>query len=415
VPRQVTLVLQSAEGALVGALDPFTVELPWWSEIAGVVEAARRERGGDVAVLRLLHAEPDPNDPSNMGGTVTYAAELLAGRPADLRAVDADDASAALGDDPLRLPYARPGGPAHELGWAGQALAANGREPSGPPQQQRTWNLSSIWVLPTTTGPVWLKSVPPFFAHEGRVIEWLADPALPPLIASSRERVLMADIAGVDQYDASLPILERAVTTLVAMQHRVCDRLDELFALGLPDWRWPALRRLVDDVVDRHRHELDDAERRGLDALLDGFAARCDAIDACDLPMTLVHGDFHPGNLRGDGEGLRILDWGDCGVGHPLFDVAAMVERLDAARSGPLATRWAREWIERRPGSDPRRAAMLVEPIAALRQAVVYRGFLDRIEPSERCYHATDPALWLRRAAGTPDLQGGAGEASEVP
>jgi hypothetical protein len=36
----------------------------------------------------------------------------------------------------------------------------------------------------------------------------------------------------------------------------------------------------------------------------------------------------------------------------------------------------------------------------AVRQAVIYRGFLDRIEPDERIYHAADPATWLRRAAG---------------
>ena len=38
------------------------------------------------------------------------------------------------------------------------------------------------------------------------------------------------------------------------------------------------------------------------------------------------------------------------------------------------------------------------EVIAALRQAVIYQGFLDAIEPSERIYHEQDPAEWLRRA-----------------
>ena len=113
--------------------------------------------------------------------------------------------------------------------------------------------------------------------------------------------------------------------------------------------------------------------------------------------MTLVHGDFHPGNLRGDDAHLVLLDWGDCGVGHPLFDVPAMVSKLDSDRSVPLMTAWTRHWRERCPGSDPSRAVTLIEPIAALRQAVIYRGFLDRIEPSERCYHASDPALWLAR------------------
>jgi hypothetical protein len=51
------------------------------------------------------------------------------------------------------------------------------------------------------------------------------------------------------------------------------------------------------------------------------------------------------------------------------------------------------------PGCEPERAASLLEPVAALRQAVIYQSFLDGIEPAERVYHASDPALWLQRAA----------------
>ncbi|MEO1248940.1 MAG: phosphotransferase, partial [Pseudomonadota bacterium] len=29
----------------------------------------------------------------------------------------------------------------------------------------------------------------------------------------------------------------------------------------------------------------------------------------------MVHGDFHPGNVRGDGNRLTLIDWGDCGIG----------------------------------------------------------------------------------------------------
>jgi Phosphotransferase enzyme family len=266
----------------------------------------------------------------------------------------------------------------------------------------RTWNLSSIWTIPTHAGRVWLKSVPPFFAHEGAIIEWLGEPALPPLLGSSPGRVLMADIVGDDQYDASLATLERAIATLVAIQARVNSEVEELREIGLADWRWPALRPRIDDVADRHRHELDPAQQRALDRLIGTLDARCADIDACGLPMTLVHGDFHPGNLRGDDNDLFILDWGDCGVGHPLFDVAAMVQGLDAEPRAAVMTAWTRAWFQYRPGSDPGRAAALLEPVAALRQAVIYRGFLDGIEPSERCFHASDPAIWLRRAVDLP-------------
>jgi hypothetical protein len=56
-------------------------------------------------------------------------------------------------------------------------------------------------------------------------------------------------------------------------------------------------------------------------------------------------------------------------------------------------------WERAVPGSDPTQAARLLEPIAALRQAVIYEMFLAGIEPDERIYHARDPVIWLERAA----------------
>ena len=62
------------------------------------------------------------------------------------------------------------------------------------------------------------------------------------------------------------------------------------------------------------------------------------------------------------------------------------------------------------PGSDPARAAALLTPVAALRQALIYQIFLDGIEPDERVYHAADPAHWLARAVvGAPDSSAVAG------
>ena len=394
-------MLQAADGSIVGALEPFTVPQPWWPEVADVVEEARRQRAIDVTVLRILHARPDPEDPSGMGGDVTYVAELHGAAPRDLRAPDPRVAAEALEEQPLRLPFARLGGPARELAWAQQMLAARARPQTGPARQIRTCNLSGIWSIPTAAGTVWLKSVPPFFAHEGAVIEFLSDPALPTLVAAARGRMVTEEIPGIDLYDAPLAMLERAVSTLVALQDRVADRIDELFALGLPDWRWPAFEPRMRDVIARHGYELDGPERAALDRLVEGFDARCAAIDACGLPMTLVHGDFHPGNLRGDGRQLTLLDWGDSGVGHPLFDLPAMVERIEPSSRDEFVARWARAWQERRPDADPVRAARLVEPLAGIRQALIYRHFLDHIEPSEHRYHERDPGRWLRRVAAS--------------
>jgi hypothetical protein len=93
------------------------------------------------------------------------------------------------------------------------------------------------------------------------------------------------------------------------------------------------------------------------------------------------------------------LDWGDSGVGHPLLDQSAFLSRIPDEQVRPSSERWNRRWREASPGADPARAARLLGPIAAARQAVIYQGFLDRIEPSEHPYHRADPLDWLERTA----------------
>jgi aminoglycoside phosphotransferase (APT) family kinase protein len=138
-------------------------------------------------------------------------------------------------------------------------------------------------------------------------------------------------------------------------------------------------------------------------AILAGFAARLAdrfaQIAACGLPDTLVHGDFHPGNLRGGPDALTLLDWGDSFVGCPLLDQPAFLDRIADENVSPARRRWHEAWRAAAPGSDPTRASALLAPIARARQAATYQAFLDQIEPSEHPYHAADPGERLQRTA----------------
>jgi hypothetical protein len=80
-----------------------------------------------------------------------------------------------------------------------------------------------------------------------------------------------------------------------------------------------------------------------------------------------------------------------------LLDLTAFIDRA-ADDPRRLEEHWLRRWAEHVPGSDPRRAAELVAPIGALRQAIIYRMFLDGIEETERVYHRDDVAIALRLA-----------------
>lgn len=386
--RTAKIVLVTADGVPVGALPPVPVATPWWQDIAPVVAAVREHHGVDVTILRLLETERSQMP----GGLVTYLGEIASPVPAE-------PWNGVLVDHPLRQSYARPGGPAADLAWAKHVLAQRGLTLSAPPVQIRSWNLSSLWRLPIAGGDAWLKVVPPFFAHEGNMLELLAGDCAPQLLGHDGNRVVLAAVPGEDLYDAALATLRDMVELLVRLQHRFIDCIDDLLAAGLPDWRGAHLTAAIASVFERNRHELTPTQAKTIARFIDGLPARFADVAACGLPDTLVHGDFHPGNLRGDGKTLTLLDWGDSGVGHPLLDQAAFLDRVPASTVPALREHWQRQWQVRSPGSDPDRASKLLGPVAAARQAVIYQKFLDNIEPAEHPYHHADPGNWLRATA----------------
>jgi hypothetical protein len=395
--RTVTLVLCLPDGEVLGVLPSFEVEVPWWQEVGPVVDTARRIHDVDVTVLRLLHGLAD----DACGGPVTYLAQV-ATPPVGELARWHEPCTA----DPQRLPYARPGGPAADLAWADEALSALGMPRTSDARQVRTWNLSSLWRLPTAGGAAWLKVVPPFFAHEGNVIARLDPEVVPPLLATEGPRVLLKEVPGVDLYDAAGPMLARMVSLLVGLQAQWLGRGPELLQLGLPDWRAEPFAALASAMLARTADQLDADTLQTCERVVGGLASRFTAIEACGVPDTLVHGDFHPGNLIGDDTHLVLLDWGDCGLGNPLFDRAAFIPRVPTNQRADLLAKWDGLWRAAVPGCDPARAGELMEPVSALRQAVIYDAFVAAIEPSERVYHATDSARWLRTLAGLHETSG---------
>lgn len=373
--REVTLVVVDADGVARGALPPYEVESPYWQSVSDVVDEARRTFGIEVTVLRILTADPGRTS----GGPVSY---LVQADPIPPRLTDVD---ITLTDDPLRMSYAKPGGPQAVLQWAADALD----RPVTGVRQERTWNLSAVWELSTPTGSVWVKVVPPFFAHEGAVISWLTmqgyDAKVPTLLAHDGPRMLLDHIAGEDLWNAEAGVVADIAEVMHRMQLSSIGDLDGLVARGVPDQRGERLAATVDGVVRRYGADLD----------LDALPARLEAIAACGLPDTLVHGDLHTGNARGDNV---ILDWGDAIISHPGLDILRLTGRLDAATASTIIDSWAGHWLAAYPDSDPLRAVELLRPIEQLRLAAVYARFLDHIEPSEHVYHHADVRRHLDQA-----------------
>lgn len=369
--RTVTLALVTPDGTPLGTTRPYEVEPQWWQEVAPVVAGAREEFGIEVTVLRLVAAErPQPH-----GGAVTYLAEYD-GPPLELGPLQEN----WLTPHPLRMTWAQPGGPAASLRWAGVETGV----------QQRTWNLSSVWRL----DGAWLKEVPPFLRQEPIVVAWLGNrvPTLVPgLLKAAGGRMLLADVPGTDRYDAEPAEIAAMMEDLFEIQSMAVEHVDELVGLGVPDWRADSFIERVTQAADKYADQLTTQERDELGKLVAGLPERFGNLADCGIPDSLVHGDFHPGNVRSDGVRRVILDWTDSVIGHPALDV----------RDEPtLNARWCSLWRQRIPGCEPERALELKRPLGSLRGAAVYDAFLQGIEPSERPYHAADPLDCLRAAIG---------------
>lgn len=239
-------------------------------------------------------------------------------------------------------------------------------------------------------------------AHEGAVLDVLGRQAapVPNLVAfDGRGRILLDHVAGKNQWTAHVDRLVSMVGVLVGIQAEWAGKADAIATLGVHDWQHPAFVAAAADTVTSWSARLPASAAAALQQVVDGLGTRFAAIEACGVPDTLLHGDFHPGNFRSDDTSLVLLDWGDCGFGHALLDMAGFLETIDAGCREAVERRWLSAWSNLCPGSDPDRAAELVRPLAALRRAAVYHRFLETFEPSERPYHESDVPRWLLTAA----------------
>jgi Phosphotransferase enzyme family len=384
--RTVTAVVTHG-GACAGAVGPFHVEEPWWTEVESVVSHLEETLGGPAIVLRLLTVE---GSDGARDGHVTYHAEALE-PPGDLLPCDfADD------DHPLRMPWARASGVRELLGWASRQVDLAGR-----PVQRKTWNLAGLFRLPTADGLVWLKAIPSFAAAEPTAIAAFAavDPDLvPALLTSAPGRLLLADVPGTDCWEAPPQVVTEAVHRLATAQARIGQP-----PRGLPDRRPEAQAAAVRDLLNGPvGAELSPGELRAVKSL----HWRWEMLAGCGLPDTVVHGDFHPGNWRcGDGAPV-ILDFADAHLGNPVLDGLRAIDYLPPHRRRTAADAWIAAWAAAVPRSRPAEALRVAEPLAHLAYALRYQEFLDNIEPSEHVYHRGDPAAAIREALACARAQG---------
>jgi hypothetical protein len=354
------IALVTVDGEYVGAHGPFTVESRWWNHVEPVVEHLERVLGVPTSVLRLVEGVGE----GARGGTATYQVEAHGTPNADALVAEP---SHAFPDTPLRLPWAKPGGPAELIGWAERFVTR-----TGPFVQVKTWNLSCVFRMDSDAGRVWIKALPPFFAAEPIALRLVSaqDPTLvPEVIATAPLRVLMADAPGEPCWEPTPEQIRSVVSRFVAVQAALA----------------------VQEHPDLPEVPMSSPE-------VAGSAEQAEALLATGLPLTLLHSDFHPGNWQSDGVTTRVIDWADASWGHPALDAARLWTFLPPNLRPVLAEVWTTVWLAHLPDSDPAAALDLAIPLVHVFNAIRYREFLANIEESEQVYHSGDPESEIRKA-----------------
>jgi Ser/Thr protein kinase RdoA (MazF antagonist) len=97
------------------------------------------------------------------------------------------------------------------------------------------------------------------------------------------------------------------------------------------------------DALDRIAVESRVAEalRVRLHALRERAPERAEALAAAG-PDTLLHGDLWPSNVIVRGEGVRLVDWDEAGVGPYGFDLSTLLLRFPVARRPAILGVYAR-------------------------------------------------------------------------
>jgi len=296
-----------------------------------------------------------------------------------------------------RPPWAKPGWLAEALRWIDESAAAAGLDPNGPVEVVEQWPLSAVLRRDTNSGRVYMKAVFSTFRHEPALTQALSarHPMLiPEVLAVDIQRgwMLMSELPGTQIGDVEGARWSDALRAVAGVHRDWAARADELLALGAHD-------RTVAALASEIRATFHAVGLAADDRTLSQLERRCEELAEGPLPQTLVHGDFHPWNVMVEEDELRIFDWSDACVSHPLFDLPTFLQRTEseAAREQMLEAYLA-AWADLGSPEELRTSYELALPLAHVHHAVSYLRINEALEPDDQWWFADEPRRWLTGA-----------------
>ncbi len=367
------------------------------AEVAEIVQFAEKQLGLDIVVLACLQY--------NRGNEALYLCGVL-GEPQNTGCWHPLDYLSPPewtelnnwqeSQSSLRAPWANLQWHRDVRQWLEEKLPHIGFFFQGKIRQFHCWEISCILKVPTNSGLLYLKALPPIFASEPGLVQWLTQIApgqVPDIVATdSRKRWFVTrDFGGFNLGESEdYQLWQQAIAAYSRLQIKTVTQAKELLSLGCLDRRLPQLmnhcRQLADYLGNSPEKEtgISREQSRNWQQAIPRLEGMAEQLAALDIPYALEHGDLHCGNIQVTDTGFVFFDWTDGSLAHPFFSLDPFLKegpQNPPIRSG-LIRAYLDVWKEHLPGVDCAKAFELSRVLALAHQTWSYHLITRSVEPA---------------------------------
>ena len=288
-----------------------------------------------------------------------------------------------------RAPWAMPDWHAQVENWIRDQVVRLDRGAIQSIEPIKSWSISCVLKVTTETGIFYFKVARdlPLFVNEGVVMTRLAElypDRLPRPIALAPEQgwMLLEDFGDSSGADASVEQQTRLMQDFACLQIDSFQKIEALLEAGCKDRRVDILLSQIDPlfVDDLVLNLLNADEREKLKQIAPRLKVLITELFSLPIPVALLHGDLHAGNVVMNQDSILYFDWTDAAVSHPFIDMIHIFMEEDEMKRTRLQEAYLLAWEENYPKADVRHAWELAGALYGLYHAVSYQYIAHGIE-----------------------------------
>lgn len=224
------------------------------------------------------------------------------------------------------------------LEWITDSLTRIGATGQSPIQPFKIRPWSTVAFVDTDRGRLWFKANEPALSFEAELLVVLSHAApgfvIKPLDRDSGTGWFLSADGGSKGSEVDVPIAD-AIDAIVAVQRATATRVPDVLQTGTPDRR-PAVLPSVLDMAIAHPASGEGGHRCALRR--DVFAEACRLLTD-DGRLCVVNSDHKPDHVFA-GPPVRLYDWGDSALTHPLADLPFLEREFGPPAGELLAAAW---------------------------------------------------------------------------